>query len=299
VVGCAKLQKRLQVPSSFFRCADFAKLSGSRWLRLQRGGTTFLADVMPEKRVWSEVERAEWKAGEIQKEHAKRALVQSIASGWNSNQRRPFKTDFLGRYACKDIEAANIVRKELGIEVQSDASAPGLTPAPMQSWAELSILPSWIEKSLREHNWDAPMPIQAQALPILLGGRNLIGIAQTGSGKTLAFMLPAVIHAHDQQPLEQNDQGPIVLVLAPTRELAVQISEETEKLTKYSWESWGQPSGLRSTCFYGGGKKMGPIKEVLTRGFACCGGDAGPLARLYCRRVGIFETRDFLLFRRG
>merc|ERR1711959_670053 len=100
--------------------------------------------------------------------------------------------------------------------------------------SEMNMLPAWIEKSLQENSWEATMPVQAQAFPILLGGRNLIGIAQTGSGKTIAFMLPAVIHAHDQRPLGQNDQGPIVLVLAPTRELAVQIGEEADKLTKFS-----------------------------------------------------------------
>lgn len=110
------------------------------------------------------------------------------------------------------------------------------------------------------------MPVQAQAFPILLGGRNLIGIAQTGSGKTIAFMLPAVVHAHDQRPLGRNDQGPIVLVLAPTRELAVQISEEAEKLTKYSWESSSHPSGLRTACFYGGGKKSEQLQKFSYEG---------------------------------
>jgi len=224
------------------------------------------ADPMKEKRIWSDVERAEWKALELEKEQAKKQKVQAIASGWGQDQ--PFTMDFLGTYAhpAWDIESANAARASLGIEVESDASAPGLTPAPMQTWSEMNILPSWIDKSLKEHSWESPMAVQAQAFPILLGGRNLIGIAQTGSGKTIAFMLPAVIHAHDQRPLTRNDQGPIVLVLAPTRELAVQISEETEKLIKYSWESEEHTTGLRTTCFYGGGKKWEQLKQ-----FSDCG----------------------------
>merc|ERR1719277_1981868 len=137
--------------------------------------------------------------------------------------------------------AASATRESLGIVVQSDPSGEGLTPAPMESWADMQILPAWINKSLQENGWPSPMPVQAQAFPILLAGRNLVGIAQTGSGKTIAFMLPAVIHASDQRPLTQYDQGPIALVLAPTRELAVQIGEETEKLTRYSCESPAHP----------------------------------------------------------
>jgi ATP-dependent RNA helicase DDX5/DBP2 len=219
-----------------------------------------------EKRIWSDVEKEEWRGVELEKEQAKRRVVQEMAASWNS-QSQPFKTDFLGTDAPFDIEAANLVRNTLGIEIQSDESAAGLTAAPMQSWSEMNnILPSWIEKSLQENSWEAPMPVQAQAFPILLGGSNLVGIAQTGSGKTIAFMLPAVIHANDQRKLGRNDQGPIVLVLAPTRELAVQIGEETEKLTKYSWESSSHPGGLRTQCFYGGGKKWEQLQKFTNEG---------------------------------
>jgi ATP-dependent RNA helicase DDX46/PRP5 len=66
--------------------------------------------------------------------------------------------------------------------------------------------------------------VQAQALPIIMSGRDCIGIAKTGSGKTLAFVLPMLRHVKDQPPLEQGD-GPICLVVAPTRELVQQISK--------------------------------------------------------------------------
>ena len=61
---------------------------------------------------------------------------------------------------------------------------------------------------LFRYNFEKPTPIQAQALPIILSGRNMIGIAKTGSGKTLAFLLPVFRHIKDQAPLE-GDDGPI------------------------------------------------------------------------------------------
>ena len=61
-----------------------------------------------------------------------------------------------------------------------------------------------------------------------LSGRDMIGIAETGSGKTLSYLLPAIVHINAQPILAPGD-GPIVLVLAPTRELAVQIQQEGER----------------------------------------------------------------------
>lgn len=214
---------------------------------------------------------AAWLAGPLgqkwlAEEAAKKAAVADMAASWGATAAPPFRSDFLGRYAPFDVQSAELNRRSLGIEVQSDPTAPGQTPAPIQSWSELGILPSWMGKSLQEHNWHTPMPVQAQAIPILLAGRNLIAIAQTGSGKTVGFMVPAVLHAYDQRPLTENDKGPIVLVLAPTRELAVQISEEGEKLIKYSHESPAHPGGLRSTCFYGGGKKWDQLKTFSGAG---------------------------------
>lgn len=67
--------------------------------------------------------------------------------------------------------------------------------------------------------------MQAQALPIIMSGRDCIGIAKTGSGKTLAFVLPMLRHIKDQPPLNAGD-GPVGLVMAPTRELVQQIAKE-------------------------------------------------------------------------
>jgi len=92
-----------------------------------------------------------------------------------------------------------------------------------------SGLPDYLQNKLTA-NFTAPTPIQAQALPIALSGKNLVGIGQTGSGKTLAFLLPAFLHIKNERERlgvgeERRSGGPLVLVLAPTRELAKQIEE--------------------------------------------------------------------------
>lgn len=104
--------------------------------------------------------------------------------------------------------------------------------------------------------YDAPTAIQAQGWPIAMSGRDLVGIAQTGSGKTLAYILPAIVHINNQQPISRGD-GPIALVLAPTRELAQQIQQVAS--------DFGRTSYVRNTCIFGGAPK-GPQARDLERG---------------------------------
>jgi len=100
-----------------------------------------------------------------------------------------------------------------------------------------------------------PSPIQAQCWPIILRGRDLIGIAATGSGKTLAFVLPFLVHISAQPKAATGE--PLVLVLAPTRELAMQTAEVAE--------SMGAVCSVASACIYGGAPK-GPQYAALRRG---------------------------------
>lgn len=102
----------------------------------------------------------------------------------------------------------------------------------------------------------APTPIQAQAWPVALSGRDMIGVAQKGSGKSLAFIAPAITHISAQPELRRGD-GPVALFLAPTRELAVQLAEECTK--------FGRASRIRNTCVYGGAAR-GPQANALQRG---------------------------------
>jgi len=190
-----------------------------------------------------------------------------MAVDWDTVQRAPFRRVFLeGAYGGTGPGVAAAKRVPLNIQVESDPAGTELTPAPLESFAELRVLPAWIHEALAENRWEVPMPVQAQALPILLAGRNLIGIAQTGSGKTGAFLMPAIVHANDQMPLRRSTPGPTVLVLSPTRELAVQISDEADKLLRHSWKSCEQPGGLRSVCFYGGGRKYEQLRQFTSDG---------------------------------
>ncbi|KAK1320723.1 DEAD-box ATP-dependent RNA helicase 24 [Acorus calamus] len=82
-----------------------------------------------------------------------------------------------------------------------------------------------IMKDIAFHEYTRPTSIQAQAMPVALSGRDLLGCAETGSGKTAAFAIPMIQHCLAQPPIRRGD-GPLALVLAPTRELAQQIEKE-------------------------------------------------------------------------
>jgi ATP-dependent RNA helicase DDX46/PRP5 len=75
---------------------------------------------------------------------------------------------------------------------------------------------------IEKRQYNKPFPIQAQSMPLLLAGRDVIGIAETGSGKTLAYLLPAIKHIQDQRRVEEGE-GPISIIMTPTRELARQV----------------------------------------------------------------------------
>ncbi|KAG6957821.1 hypothetical protein JG688_00010808 [Phytophthora aleatoria] len=92
--------------------------------------------------------------------------------------------------------------------------------------------------------FDKPTPIQSQCWPILSSGRDIIGIAETGSGKTLAFSIPGLIHIAAQPEVSPKHPGPRMLVVAPTRELAMQSSAVISEA--------GKKCGLKSICIYGG-----------------------------------------------
>src|SRR5271170_5375067 len=84
---------------------------------------------------------------------------------------------------------------------------------------------------IKRLNYTTPTSIQAQAIPAIMSGRDVIGVAKTGSGKTIAFLLPLFRHIKDQRPLEQME-GPIAIVMTPTRELATQIHRECKPFLK-------------------------------------------------------------------
>jgi ATP-dependent RNA helicase DDX5/DBP2 len=145
-------------------------------------------------------------------------------------------------------------------------------PHPSQDFEETNF-PEYILREIMKQGFDEPTSIQSQGWPIALSGRDMVGIAQTGSGKTLAvskmclffatgsnlsmqYILPAAVHINHQTRL-QRGEGPVVLVLAPTRELAQQIQQVAS--------DFGSPSSIRNTCIFGGAPK-GPQARDLERG---------------------------------
>lgn len=132
---------------------------------------------------------------------------------------------------------------------------PGLQPIPnpVQTFEQAFQHYPEILQEIYKQDFKTPSPIQSQAWPILLRGDDMIGIAQTGTGKTLAFLLPALIHIDGQTTPRDQREGPVVLIMAPTRELALQIDKE---VSKYTYK------GIKSVCLYGGGDRKEQIKVV-------------------------------------
>ncbi|MES1904942.1 MAG: putative ATP-dependent RNA helicase ddx46, partial [Paramarteilia canceri] len=127
------------------------------------------------------------------------------------------------------------------------------------SWLECGLSSKvlyYIQKTL---NFQKPTPIQSQAIPSILSGRDVIGLAKTGSGKTLAFVLPMIRHVMDQRPVEPGE-GPIGLILEPTRELALQTAREVRRFAKLH--------KIPTLCVYGGtniSEQIAEIKSTLPR----------------------------------
>ncbi|RBQ67838.1 hypothetical protein VDGD_04354 [Verticillium dahliae] len=139
----------------------------------------------------------------------------------------------------------NDLRLELdGIKVSGND-----VPKPVQKWAQCGLTRQTLD-ILADLGYERPTSIQMQALPCLMSGRDVIGVAKTGSGKTMAFLLPMFRHIKDQKPI-RGDDGPIGLIMTPTRELAVQIHRDCKPFLK--------PMGMRAVCAYGGA----PIKDQI------------------------------------
>ncbi|XP_040200700.1 LOW QUALITY PROTEIN: probable ATP-dependent RNA helicase DDX46 [Rana temporaria] len=180
--------------------------------------------------------------------------LQTALTGFQTKQRKqlepvdhgkieyePYRKNFyvevpeLAKMTTEDVGAYRLNLE--GITVQGKSC-----PKPIKTWVQCGISMK-ILNALKRHSYEKPTPIQAQAIPAIMSGRDLIGIAKTGSGKTIAFLLPMFRHIMDQRPLEDGE-GPIAVIMTPTRELALQITKECKKFSK--------PLGLRVVCVYGG-----------------------------------------------
>ncbi|CAK9152194.1 unnamed protein product [Ilex paraguariensis] len=162
----------------------------------------------------------------------------------------PFRKNFyievkeISRMTPEEVAA---YRKQLELKLYGKD-----VPKPIKTWHQTGLATKILE-TIKKLNYDKPMPIQAQALPIIMSGRDCIGVAKTGSGKTLAFVLPMLRHIKDQPPLMSGD-GPIGLIMAPTRELVQQIHNDIKKFAKVM--------GIGCVPVYGGSGVAQQISEL-------------------------------------
>jgi len=173
---------------------------------------------------------------------------------WSPQDSEPFVKDFY-----KDREFAHIkdMSPEEVARIRSEASMTVTgenIPNPVNTFEETTLDEVYLNH-IRKMGLTEPSAIQKQGIPMALSGRDLIGVSKTGSGKTLAFILPAIVHINAQPALRPGD-GPICLVLSPTRELAVQIGNEVKKLSST------EAGRISHTCVYGGAARSAQISQL-------------------------------------
>eukprot|EP00850_Spirogloea_muscicola_P003264 SM000013S26433 [mRNA] locus=s13:288468:293676:- [translate_table: standard] len=147
------------------------------------------------------------------------------------------------------------VRTRLNVDVEVPPSTPSAPPA-IESFDDMGLHLN-ILKDITYHSYTTPTPIQAQAMPVALSNRDLLGCAETGSGKTAAFSIPMIQHCLQQSRLRRGD-GPLALVLAPTRELAQQIEKEVK--------AFSRSSDAFKTSIIVGGTHIGDQRSELRSG---------------------------------
>ncbi|PFH59790.1 hypothetical protein XA68_11869 [Ophiocordyceps unilateralis] len=146
--------------------------------------------------------------------------------------------------AMSDAEVTELRAELDGIKVKGKN-----VPKPVLKWAQCGLTHQTLD-IISNLGYEKPTAIQMQAIPALMSGRDVVGVAKTGSGKTVAFLLPMFRHIMDQPSLKEAD-GPIGLIMTPTRELATQIHRDCKPFL--------QSMKIRSVCAYGGA----PVRDQI------------------------------------
>ena len=137
-------------------------------------------------------------------------------------------------------------------------------------------------KAVRQLGYEQPSPVQAQSIPILLNGRNLLGTAQTGTGKTAAFALPFLSN------LDEKQKSPQILVLTPTRELAIQVAEAFQSYAKFL-------KGFHVLPIYGGADIGGQLRGLKRGAQVVVGTPGRMLDHLRRRSLNLSKVRGLVL----
>ncbi|XP_035260028.1 ATP-dependent RNA helicase DDX42 isoform X1 [Anguilla anguilla] len=162
----------------------------------------------------------------------------------------PFEKNFYNEHEELNIlTPIQVVELRQKLNLRVSGAAP---PKPSTSFAHFGF-DEQLMHQIRKSEYTQPTPIQCQGVPIALSGRDMIGIAKTGSGKTAAFIWPMLVHIMDQKEL-QTGEGPIAIIVCPTRELCQQIHAECKR--------FGKAYALRSVAVYGGGSMWEQAKAL-------------------------------------
>ncbi|KAK9480201.1 P-loop containing nucleoside triphosphate hydrolase protein [Lipomyces japonicus] len=183
----------------------------------------------------------DWDAGEDTSLSNLSAYVDTVPrSQIEENRRRVDELNGIKRKTLTDVDNVHWSEKPLSGMKERDwrifkedfniSTKGGSVPNPMRSWQE-SGLPPEILATIKEVGYKEPSAIQRAAIPIALSCRDVIGVAETGSGKTASFVLPLLSYIIEMPTLTEvtKADGPYAIILAPTRELAQQIEQETKK----------------------------------------------------------------------
>lgn len=153
------------------------------------------------------------------------------------------------------------------------------------TFKDLEIIAPILE-AVKAEGYTQPTPIQEQAIPILLQGKDLLGVAQTGTGKTAAFAIPILQHLYLERQQNRAARGIRALIVTPTRELAIQIGE--------SFSAYGRHTGIRNTVIFGG-VKQGAQTNALEKGIEVLVATPGRLLDLMNQGYVSLDTIGFFV----
>eukprot|EP00929_Paragymnodinium_shiwhaense_P107671 TRINITY_DN73989_c0_g1_i1.p1 TRINITY_DN73989_c0_g1~~TRINITY_DN73989_c0_g1_i1.p1 ORF type:complete len:321 (-),score=73.57 TRINITY_DN73989_c0_g1_i1:44-1006(-) len=201
---------------------------------------------------------------------------------WKTQARRPFKRQFLPYALAADADPQAVVKRRaaIGVDIVHDPQGEDATPAPVESFEELAVLPPWLLEALRAKGAFEPSPLEAQALPIALAGQNLYGLA--GGNRILSYLIPAAVHAVEQPPLSEEEAGPIALILVSSQDLATKVTHLATDLLKRSVKAEAGQE-LRVVNVSGGGARSEKLKELGAEGSHLVVGTAKRVHDMACK----------------
>lgn len=176
---------------------------------------------------------------------------------YDSSSLEPFQKQFY--FEPEEVKNMTLEQvKDLRLNLDNITVKGKDCPNPVERWSQLGLSTSVMNMVTQNLKFKQLTPIQSQTLPAIMSGRDVIGISKTGSGKTISYLLPLIRHIKAQRDLAPGETGPMGLIMAPTRELAQQIYEETLRFI-------AKDNDLSCVCCTGGSELKEQIR-ILKKG---------------------------------